>query len=85
MAKKKLEKKSNSISKFFQSKKIVTGIGTLAIISGLFFIGQGSITGNTIVKENVTNPSLSLSIVGLLLIACSIILFYYALSIDKNN
>ena len=69
----------------FQSKTTATAFGIVAIISGLFFIGQGSITGNTIVKENVTNPSLSLSIVGLLLIVCSVILFYYALSIDKNN
>jgi len=71
------QKKSEKIN-FFKSKAAAIIFGAVAVISGLFFIGQGSITGNAIVKSPVQNPSLLLSTIGLLLIACSIVLFAYS-------
>ena len=79
---KKTKSKMKNIKKnpegFFKSKPVTLAFGAVAVISGLFFIGQGSITGNAIVKSPVQNPSLLLSIIGLLLIACSIVLFAYS-------
>ena len=70
--------KKNKKINFFQSTPVTAAFGTVAVIAGLFFLGQGSITGNTILKDNIPNTSLALSIIGLLLIVCSIILLAYS-------
>ncbi|PIN90705.1 hypothetical protein COU57_02655 [Candidatus Pacearchaeota archaeon CG10_big_fil_rev_8_21_14_0_10_32_14] len=69
---------------FLKNKKFTLSFGGFSLLSGLFFLGQGSITGNTIVRnEMISNPSFIFSLIGSLLIVCSFILFYYTISQKK--
>lgn len=61
---------------FFKTKKVVMGFAIVALLGGFFFLNN-SLTGNIIVESE--NPINLLSIIGLLLIACSIILGAYAI------
>jgi len=60
----------------FKTKKVVAGFAIVALLGGFFFLNNTP-TGNIIVESG--NPINLLSIIGLLLIACSIILAVYAI------
>ncbi|MCK5624554.1 hypothetical protein KAI04_01810 [Candidatus Pacearchaeota archaeon] len=60
----------------FKSRKITTLFGISALISGFLFLSP-SITGGSVLEN--ANSFDSLSLIGLLLIGCSIILAAYSL------
>jgi len=61
---------------FFKTKKATVSFAIIALIGGFLFLNR-SITGNVIL-DNKNSFSL-VSLMGLLLIACSVILCAYAL------
>ena len=64
------------ISKILKTKKVVAGFAIIALLGGFFFLNN-TLTGNIIVESE--NSISLISIIGLLLIACSIILGAYAI------
>ena len=63
-------------SSLFKTKKVVATFAVIALL-GAFFFFNNTITGNLITKSN--NSISLLSIIGLMLIICSIILGAYAI------
>jgi len=61
----------------FKKKSITTSFAILSFIFGFFFLEQGILTGNIIASE-YHNFSL-LSLIGLLLIFCAIIMAIYTI------
>jgi len=61
---------------FFKTRKATVSFAIVALVGGFLFLNQ-SITGNVIL--NNTNSFSLVSLMGLVLIACSIILGAYAL------
>jgi hypothetical protein len=62
---------------WFKKKKITAYIALIAFVSGFLFIKNSGITGNAVV--NHYHEVSVLSIVGLLLIFCSVILTIYTI------
>jgi len=60
---------------WFKTKKVVAYFALISFISGFLFIKNSGVTGNAIV--NHYQPVSILSIVGLLLIFCSVIIAIY--------
>ena len=69
----KTEKKS-----FWKKKGVTASFGFLAL-AGSFFLFDGSMTGNTIVSENITEITKVLPIIGIALFICSVVLIVYSL------
>jgi len=61
---------------FFKTRKTTVSFAIIALITGFLFLNR-SITGNVILNNE--NSFSLLSLIGLLLIACSVILGVYAL------
>ena len=61
---------------WFKTKKVIAGFAIVALLGGFYFLNN-TLTGNIIVESE--NSTSLLSIIGLLLIACSIILGAYAI------
>jgi len=61
-----------------ESKKLTGILAGISFISGFLFLDK-NITGNSIIDPTKAFYSESISIIGLLLIICSVILTYYAL------
>jgi phosphatidylserine synthase len=61
--------------KFFTKKSVTWVFAIIAVVSGFLFL-DSTPTGNVIVNKQ--NPISLLSIIGLLLIACSVILIAYS-------
>lgn len=64
------------IKKFFEKKEITWTFAIISIISGFFFL-DSSLTGNIILNRQ--NSANFISIIGLLLILCSIVLIVYSI------
>lgn len=60
---------------WFKKKKAVSFFAIIAFISGFFFLNRGGITGNVVMNQY--HEFSFLSIIGLLLIFCSVILAVY--------
>ena len=69
-------KKTMSNKNFFKQPLTVATIGIISLIGGFYFLSN-KITGNVILKNDVTFSLLPL--IGLLLIACSAILIIYSI------
>lgn len=63
---------------WFKEKKVTTILALISLIAGFLFIGNGGITGNVII--NSYHPISILSIIGLLLIFCSVALAIYTIN-----
>lgn len=63
---------------WFKEKRVIIGLALISLISGFLFISQSGITGNAVI--NHYQPISVLSIVGLLLIFCSVILAIYTIN-----
>ena len=64
------------ISKLLKTKKVIAGFALVALLGGFFFLNN-TLTGNIIVESE--NSVSLLSIIGLALIICSIILGAYTI------
>lgn len=71
----KMEKQKTKILEWLKTRIATTTFALLAFIGGFFFLNK-SITGNTIVTE--TSYLSLLSLIGLVLIFCSLILALYS-------
>jgi len=73
--------KLKEIFNWFKTKQATSAIAIISLLGGIFFIDK-KITGNVILNSNY---SINLvSGIGLLLIACSVILGIYSLK-KRNN
>lgn len=63
---------------FFEKRKTTTAFAFIALAGGVLFLGRNVITGNA-VSTRGTSGNL-LSIIGLLLIACAVVLGAYSFS-----
>ena len=61
---------------WFNQKKVTGSFAVIAVMTGFMFLNK-SITGNVVLTEQ--SPINLISVVGLLLIACSIILGAYSI------
>lgn len=63
-----------------KTKKLAQILACISLISGLFFISQGMMTGNTILTGLANASYFSyLDIIGISLIICSVVLGIYSI------
>ena len=60
-----------------KTKRSTTIFALIALIGGFLFLNQSNVTGNIILSKE--NPINIISIIGLLLILCSVILSLYSI------
>jgi len=60
-----------------KAKRSTTIFALIALIGGFLFLNQSNVTGNIILSKE--NPINIISIIGLLLILCSVILSLYSI------
>ena len=63
---------------WFKGKKVTTSLAFVSLVSGFLFMANSGITGN-VVKNHYHQVSI-LSIVGLLLVFCSVALAIYTIN-----
>jgi hypothetical protein len=72
-----MKSKQKHATPFLKTKPITTAFATIALLAGAFFLNQSSLTGNAITTSDTPAAFLLLPFIGLLLIACAIILAVY--------
>ncbi|MBU3906985.1 MAG: hypothetical protein KKA64_01910 [Nanoarchaeota archaeon] len=63
---------------FFKSTPVVAFFAALALFGGFFFLNKG-FTGNIIIDYTTKSKFEFLAVIGLLLIACSVVLAFYTM------
>jgi hypothetical protein len=69
-------KKNKHRANFFEKRPVTISFAAIALLFGFFFLDSG-ITGNAVLNKQI--PVNLVSIAGLLLILCSVILVAYSL------
>lgn len=66
---------------FFHKKSVVATFAILAVVGGIFFMQQGSqsTTGNIVLSDYQEFPYNFISIIGMALILCAIVLVVYVI------